>query len=114
MSRSARTKVDFAYLRQQVSLEQVLRHLGYFDELRGRGQQRRGFCPIHGRAIDSERTFSVHLGKNVFQCFQAECGAHGNVLDLWIAVHHLPPYEAALHLAETFHLLRNREEEPVK
>ena len=35
------------------------------------------------------------------------------MLDLWAAVHHLPLYEAALHLAETFQLPRNREEEPV-
>jgi len=40
--------------------------------------------------------------------------AHGNVLDLWAAVQGLPLYEAALHLAETFGLRRNREEEPVK
>jgi hypothetical protein len=43
-------------------------------------------------------------------CFQVECAAHGNVLDLWAAVHHMPLYEAALHLAVTFHLPRNREE----
>ncbi len=35
-------------------------------------------------------------------------------LDLWAAVQRLPLYEAALHLAETFGLRRNREEEPVK
>jgi transposase len=109
----ARPGVDFAFLRQQVSLEQVLRHLGLFDQLRGRGQQRRGRCPVHGQATDAERTFSVHLGKNIFQCFQVECAVHGNVLDLWAAVHRLPLYEAALHLAATFHLPRNREEEPV-
>ena len=55
----------------------------------------------------------MHLGKGVFQCFQAECGAHGNVLDLWAAVQKLSLYEAALHLAATFHVPRNREEEPV-
>lgn len=109
----ARPKIDFAFLRQQVTLEQVLRHLGLFEDLRGRGQQRRGHCPIHGQATDPHRSFSAHLGKNIFQCFQADCGAHGNVLDLWAAVHRLPLYDAALHLAETFHLPRNREEEPV-
>jgi hypothetical protein len=57
--------------------------------------------------------FSAHLGKHIFQCFHAECRAQGNVLDLWAAVHQLPLYEAALRLAETFHLPRNREEEPV-
>jgi transposase len=109
----ARPKVDFAFLRQQVSLEQVLRHLGLFDPLRGRGLQRRGPCPIHGQPNDTQPTFSAHLGKHIFQCFHADCGAHDNVLDLWAAIHKLPLYEAALHLAETLQLPRNREEEPV-
>jgi transposase len=108
-----RPHVDFAFLRGQVTLEQVLRQLGVFAGLRGRGQQRRGCCPVHDRAGAQGPTFSVHLGKGVFQCFQAECRAQGNVLDLWAGVHQLPLYEAALHLAETFRLPRNREEEPV-
>ena len=40
-------------------------------------------------------------------------GLFRNVLDLWGAVQELPLYEAALHLATTFGLRRNREEEPV-
>jgi transposase len=110
---SARPKVDFAFLRQQVTLEQVLEHLGLLGKLRGRGRQRRGPCPIHGDPTDPQPTFSANLSKNVFQCFHAGCGAHGNVLDLWAAVHHLALYEAALHLAAAFRLPRNREEEPV-
>ena len=109
-----RPKVDFAFLRQHVTMEQVLEHLGLLGNLRGRGRQRRGPCPIHSQATDPQPTLSVHLSKNVFQCFHASCGAHGNVLDFWAAVHHLPLYEAAIHLAETLHLPRNREEEPVR
>jgi len=108
-----RPKVDFAFLREQVTMEQVLERLGLLANLRGRGQQRRGPCPIHSQPNDVQRTFSAHLGKNVFQCFHADCAAQGNVLDLWAAVHRLPVYEAALHLAATFHVPRNREEEPV-
>ena len=110
---ATRPKVDFACLREHVTMEQVLRHLGWFAGLRGRGQQRRGPCPVHSQLTAPERTFSVHLGKNVFQCFHADCALKGNVLDLWAAIHRLPLYEAALHLAETFQLPRNREEEPV-
>jgi DNA primase len=105
--------VDFAFLREQVTMEQVLQHLGLLTNLRGRGQQRRGPCPVHSHPTDAERTFSVHLGKNAFQCFHADCAVKGNVLDLWAAIHRLPLYEAALHLAETFALPRDREEEPV-
>ncbi len=111
--RPARPKIDYAFLRQQVSMEQVLRQLGLLDSLRGRGLQRRGRCPIHAQPGDRQPTFSAHLGKQVFQCFQADCRAQGNVLDLWAAVQRLPLYEAALHLAATFGLPRNREEEPV-
>jgi transposase len=113
-NRPARPRVDLAFLRQQLTMEQALRHLGLLDRLRGRGLQRRGPCPIHGQPNDTQPTFSVHLGKHIFQCFHADCRAHGNVLDLWAAVHQLPLYEAALHLAATFSLPRNREEEPVR
>jgi len=110
----ARPKVDYAFLRQQVTMEQVLSQLGLLDNLRGRGLQRRGPCPIHGQPGDTQPTFSAHLGRNIFQCFHADCRAQGNALDLWAAVQHLPLYEAALHLAETFRIPRNREEEPVQ
>jgi transposase len=110
---AARTQVDFAFLRQQVTMEQVLEHLGLWSQLSGRGQQRRGPCPIHSHPGDRKRTFSVHLGKKAFQCFQAGCGVKGNVLDLWAAIHRLSLYDAAVHLAETLGIPRNREEEPV-
>jgi transposase len=110
----ARPRVDFAFLRQQITLERVFTHLGLLSQMHGRGHQRRGPCPIHGQPTDREHTFSANLGKNVFQCFQRECAVHGNVLDFWAAVQRLPLYDAALHLADTFQLLRNREEEPVK
>jgi transposase len=110
----ARPKVDFVYLRQQVTMEQVLGKLGILGLFKGTAQQRRGPCPVHADAPAAmpvkKHTCSVQLDKNIFQCFQAECAAHGNVLDLWAAVHRLPLYEAALHLAATFHLPRNREE----
>jgi transposase len=111
---AARPKVEFAFLREQVTMEQALERLGLLPQLRGRGQQRRGPCPVHSQPTDTERTFSVHLGKDVFQCFHADCALKGNVLDFWAAIHRLPLYEAAVHLAETFQLALNREEEPVR
>jgi transposase len=113
-AKRARPEVDFAFVRGQTTMQQVLSHLGFFETLRGRGQQRRGPCPVHGKPTDRHDTFSVHLGKNICQCFFPECGVHGNVLDLWAAVHGKPLYEAALHLAEVFRLHRNREEERVE
>ena len=77
-----RQPLDLAALRRQVSIEQVLRHLGYLDPLRGSGPQRRGPCPLHDAPGDRHRSFSVHLGKGVFRCFHPECQAQGNTLDL--------------------------------
>ena len=105
---SRRPQVDYEYLRSQVTMRQVLEHLGRLAGLRGGGQQRRGPCPVHSQGATAERSFSVHLGKNIFQCFHAGCGLKGNVLDLWAAVRRLPLYEAALDLAGTFQLALNR------
>jgi transposase len=109
-------RVDFAVVRAAASMERVLGHLGVLSALSGAGLQKRGRCPIHGRPGEGGRSFSVHLGRGIYRCFHPPCGSHGNVLDLWAAVHRLSLREAALHLAQTFNLplTRDREEEPVK
>jgi hypothetical protein len=114
-SSAKRPRVDYAVLRRQVTMKQVLDHLGWLPHLKGRGRQQRGPCPIHGQASDGHRSFSVALDRHVFRCFHADCSAQGNVLDLWAAIHKLTLYEAAVHLAQTFSLdlSPNREEEPV-
>jgi transposase len=76
-------RIDFVQLRQQITMEQVLRELQWWDRLTGRGAQRRGPCPIHEPSASRGHCFSVHLGKKAFQCFEASCGAKGNALDLW-------------------------------
>jgi len=121
---SSPAAIDFQRLRQRISIEQVLRHLGFWEELRGTGPQLRGPCPIHDDGERRHDSFSVHARKNIFRCFHAECGASGNVLDLWAAVRQLPLPEAARDLAVTFNLdvaelalsprrIGIREEEPV-
>ena len=94
--------LDLATLRRQVSIEDVLKHLGYFHPLRGSGPQRRGPCPLHDAPSDRHRSFSVHLGKGVFRCFHPACQAQGNTLDLWATYHRLPIGQAAQTLARTF------------
>lgn len=93
--------VDYAYLRGQITIEQVLRRLGHFQALRGHTQLR-GPCPLHLAARENSRSFSVNLKKNVFRCLDPNCARQGNALDLWAAYHRLPIYEAALHLAHQF------------
>jgi transposase len=103
--------VDFAALRRQVTLRQVLQHLGVLHRFRnssGWGSQLRGPCPLHKSRNERGRTFSVNLQRNIFRCFNPTCAAQGNVLDLWAAYHDLPLHEAALHLAETFGVMPPR------
>jgi hypothetical protein len=100
--------VDFAFLRENVTMQQALTHLNWLTYMRGSGPQRRGPCPVHSTPTDRTRTFSVHLQKNAFQCFHPPCASHGNVLDLWAAVHRLPLLAAAQHLAATFNLSTTR------
>jgi len=102
VTRGNRRPLDLAALRRQVSIEQVLRHLGYLDPLRGFGPQRRGPCPLHDPPNAPHRSFSVHQRKGVFRCFHPQCQAQGNTLDLWAAYHRLPLGQAAESLATTF------------
>lgn len=98
-----RGSVDYASLRSQITIEEVLRRIGHFDTLRG-SRQLRGPCPFHQPGRENSRSFSVNLRKNVFRCLNPHCGVQGNALDLWAAHTGLPIYEAALSLADAFHL----------
>ena len=87
--------IDFAELRRQVRLGQVLELL-QFEVVARWGAQVRGPCPVHGSRRPRSRVFSAHLERQVWHCFR--CGASGNALDLWLAVTKQPVYAGALDL----------------
>jgi len=95
--------LDFAYLKHQLPLTQVLDRLGLSARLRGPGPQRRCACPLH-RGNARGRTFSVNLDANGFHCFEKQCGQKGDSIDRWAAVHGLSLREAALDRVRTFGL----------
>jgi hypothetical protein len=97
------TFIDFAQIKRQLPLTQVLDQLGLSARLRGRGPQKRCPCPIH-RGDARGRTFSVNLSAGVFYCHDRTCGKKGDVIDLWASVHGMSLREAALDLVRTFHL----------
>jgi DNA primase len=89
--------VDFAAVKQAVSLEAVLGHYRV-PGLRRRRNQLQGCCPIHrGKRDDS---FRASLSKNVFHCFA--CQARGNVLDFVAAMEQCSIRQAALRLQQWF------------
>ena len=72
--------VDFAELKQRVSIVDVLRHYGILDSSRSRkgGDELVGKCPWH--TSSSSDPFRVSVSKNAFHCFG--CNAQGNVIGL--------------------------------
>ena len=87
--------IDFAELRRQLRLGQVLELLG-FEVVSRWGAQVRGACPVHDSTRPRSRVFSAHLERHCWHCFR--CGAKGNALDLWLAVTRQPVYAGALDL----------------
>jgi transposase len=97
--------IDFAHVKSQLALERLLEHLGLIVNLKGRGRQRRGPCPIHDKDGKTKgRTFAVQLDKNAFYCFYPPCAIKGDVIDLWARLKGLNLREAALDLVNVFNL----------
>jgi DNA primase len=84
--------IEFAQVRNQVPMEQVLALLNFVPTSR-RGPCLRGSCPIHRSANPRSRSFWVDLSTHRYRCFH--CRSAGRQIDLWAAVHNLPAYAAA-------------------
>ena len=70
--------INFKELRAKLDFEEVLRHYGV--ELKRKGEQHLGFCPLPGHhGNKNSPSFSANLARGIFQCFG--CGAKGNVLE---------------------------------
>jgi transposase InsO family protein len=108
-----RAAIDFAAVRQTITIGQVLTLLGFRARSDHAGQQR-GACPIHGASPGTARCFSVNTKAHTFYCFK--CGRSGNHLDLWAIANRLSIHNAATDLCQRLNLplpTANREEEPV-
>jgi DNA primase len=93
--------IDFRKLRANITMAEVLELLGFVVRER-RGDQVRGACPLHEpSARGKHRSFSAHLGRNMFRCFK--CQAAGNHLDLWVKASKKPIGEAAVDLCARLH-----------
>lgn len=87
--------VNFQVLRTEIPMRQVLDQLGFEATSRSEDQLH-GPCPVHGSKSNRSRAFSVNVRTGRYYCHK--CQSHGNQLELWAAVRHLPIYEAALDL----------------
>ena len=98
-SRSNLRPLNFSELRKQVTITQVLQHIGWRPQSMA-GAEWRGTCPLHEG--DASRCFAVQAEKNMYCCHR--CGSQGNALDLWTALCGKPLLEAAWELVETLGL----------
>jgi DNA primase len=89
--------IDYAQLRSEIRIEQVLVLLA-FQATETAGDEVRGPCPIHRSTSLASRSFAANLRKGTFHCFK--CGAGGNQLDLWAGATKLTLYDAARDLCE--------------
>lgn len=93
--------IDFAELKHQVSIRDILERYGFLDGLREKKPGRLvGACPIHGGKNGT--SFNVDTAKNVFHCF-SECGG-GNILDLVMKLEDCSIREAGEKLSDWFEL----------
>ena len=103
--------VDFAELKDRVSLEDILQHYGLLEGLKPLkgGEELVGLCPFH-----SERRGSFHASttKNAWNCFG--CHRHGNILDLVAQKEDVSIREAALLIADWFGAGHGDSGKPVK
>ena len=90
--------IDFNRLRAEITMEQVLKQLGFTPTSRS-GPQWHGPCPVHRSTSQRSRTFSVNVNTGRYYCHK--CHSKGNQLELWAAVTGLTIYPAAIDLCHS-------------
>ncbi len=111
---STKKWVDYKAVKEAVTIEQVLRERGLWDDLKPRGENMQGFCPLPSHTGKGKRSpsFSVKAAAGCWHCFS--CGAKGNVIDLVAALDGVEFREAALQLAERYGVGNDTREETKK
>lgn len=103
--------VDFAAIKEAVTIRQVLDHYDLLDTLKSSGTDSlRGPCPIHQGT--NPKQFSVSLSKNCWNCF-SDCQSGGNILDFVAKMEGTDVHGAAVLINDWFHLdLARKPESP--
>ena len=88
-------RLNFRQLKAEVPIGRVLSAYALDRDLRGRGDQLHGPCPLHGG--DNSTAFRVHLRRGVWNCFTA-CGG-GDIVELIRRLEGCSYAQAAHHLS---------------
>ena len=100
----ANPAIDFAQVKRDVAIEQVLERYGV--SLKRSGRQLAGCCPVHGGS--NPRAFVVSPQKNAWRCF-GDCNRGGSVIDLVAELERVSLNEAARLLIDWFALGTGRQ-----
>ena len=102
--------LDFAAIKREVSIRDVLAHYGFLEDLKETKPGKLvGACPIHHGT--GKASFHVDCDKNIWNCFSI-CKGGGNVLDLVMKVESCTVREAGEKLAEWFNVSSDRDAKP--
>lgn len=91
--------IGFDRLKQSVTMEQVLARYGLLEQLRRRGDNLSGVCPLHQGHNPAQ--FQVSLTKNCWFCF-GDCQSGGSIVDFVARKEGLTIREAGLLLQDWF------------
>ena len=101
-SKNNKNWVDYTEIKEKVGIYDVLHYYGLTDEMKEKGDELVGFCPIHDKNQYSKNSLSANLKKNLWHCFA--CGRGGNIFDFFMALEDIKMEKAARMIAEAFDL----------
>ena len=96
--------IDFNLVKQSVSMELLIVHLGLF-QIQRKGDEVRLKCPFHNGKSDN--SMAINLTTNSFYCFG--CKARGGVIDFVARYEDCTIKTAAFRLNEWFQIKRNKD-----
>lgn len=89
--------VSFQEIKQQVSIEDILRHYGLMEALRQKDDELIGLCPFHQ---ETKGSFHASVTKQAWNCFG--CKRKGNILDFVAFKEEVEIRQAALLIQDWF------------
>ncbi len=99
MTQKNKNWVEFKEIKQKVKFAEILEHYGLLDQLKRKGDELIGTCPIHKGSNATQ--FHVSLSKNNYNCF-GDCHGGGNILDFVAGMEEVDIRQAALKIRDWF------------
>jgi DNA primase len=97
--------VDYKQIKEMVSIEDLLKHYGLLDQLKRKGENLVGNCPIHKGTNPTQ--FHASIIKNNFNCF-GDCHGGGNVIDFVAKMEKVDLRKAGMWIQDWFDIKAKR------